>query len=369
MKPLLLNSKILALKTDLFFVEKIFETYNLSKMDNLKISRGVVLSDDTVAKQYEGAFKKMFANEPIPLELLSFPSKEASKSREMKQFLEDELLKKKCGRDTLLIACGGGVTTDLVGYLASTYMRGVPLIFIPTTLLAMVDAAIGGKTGVNTPFGKNSIGAFYPPKAIFIDLHFLKTLPQKEWMNGLAEMAKYGLIANEAHFEKLEAHPADWQKQDLLRELILTSIQAKIDVVERDPFETGYRRILNFGHTVGHALELISDYEMAHGEAVALGCMAESFLSCHLGYLPKAALQRILAFYFSLRFSFKLPKNFTRQTFLDALASDKKSKGSEIRCTLIDRIGSCIPFEGAYCRALEKKDLDALLDWMESMNG
>jgi len=313
--------------------------------------RGAILADATLAKTHGAALQKALGYELIPV-----PSGEAFKTRETKQALEDELLKRKLGRDTVLVALGGGVTTDLVGFLASTYMRGVPLVLIPTSLLAMVDAAIGGKTGVDTPLGKNLVGTFYLPKAIFIDVDLLKTLPPKEWLNGLAEVLKYGLIESPAIWEQCEK---DWKKN--VESLIRDSIQCKMKVVEQDPQEKGLRRILNFGHTVGHALELISHYKIAHGEAVAIGCMAESYLSHLLGFISQETLERILRTYGKLGYSLK---KFEAKPFLAALALDKKAKGGEPRFVLIDRIGHCLPFDGAYCQPVKQTDLEKMIEWM-----
>lgn len=310
--------------------------------------QGVILADSTIAKIHGAAVQQT-----LGYDLLSVPNQ---KTREVKQALEDELLKRKFGRDTVLIAMGGGVATDLVGFIASTYMRGVPLILIPTTLLAMVDAAIGGKTGVDTPFGKNLIGSFYLPKAVFIDLQLLKTLPENEMKNGLSEILKYGLIADSSIWEKC----AYWKAE--IPGLIRASIHCKIKVVEEDfKEETGLRRILNFGHTVGHALELLSHYQMSHGEAVALGCMAESYLSHLLGYLPQEALKKILALYQNLKYAFK---KVDPLPFLEALSMDKKGKEGNPRFVLMDRIGHCLPFDGEYCRPVPKKEILQMIQWI-----
>jgi 3-dehydroquinate synthase len=271
------------------------------------------------------------------------PSGEASKTREMKQFLENQLLEKGYGRDTTIVAVGGGVVTDLVGYLASTYMRGVPLILVPTTLLAMVDAAIGGKNGVNTPYGKNTIGTFYPPKTVLIDFEFLDTLLPHEWTNGRAEIIKLGLVWDATLLEGLPIRQA---------------IAAKIEITELDPQEKGLRRLLNFGHTIGHALELSQNYSIAHGKAVAMGCLAESWLSMHLGYLPPSEFARV-AELFPARLS------FDREKVLQAMRLDKKAINGIPRFVLIDQIGHAVEFDGDYCRTVKEEDLHALFDWME----
>jgi len=291
----------------------------------------------------------------IHAELLTIPTGEKAKSRETEQNLIDELFKMGCGRDTLLIALGGGVTTDLVGFVASVYMRGVPLILIPTTLLAIVDAAIGGKTAIDTPYGKNLIGTIYSPKAIFADLDTLRTLPEKEWLNGFAEILKMGLIYDSSI----------WQKKGVKNdELILKAVQGKIAIVEQDPTELGFRRILNFGHTIGHAIEAISQYEMPHGEAVALGCVLEAHLSMHLGYLSERDFEQILGSFSS--FPLRLPKNCTRQNLFNAMVYDKKNASGKVRFVLIDRIGHAISFEGQYCRPVSEKELKATFEWMKN---
>lgn len=280
------------------------------------------------------------------------------KTRLAKEELEDELFKHKLARDDLLIAIGGGTLTDLVAFTASTYMRGISLILIPTTLLSMVDAAIGGKTGIDTPYGKNLIGTFYLPDAIFIDVEFLKTVPAKELRNGLSEILKYGLILDPLIWEQAK----NWEA-NLLR-LIQASVQSKCKVVEADFEEkTGLRRILNFGHTVGHALEFLSHYQMSHGEAVALGCMAESYLSHILGYLSKDNLDEILKTYNHLCYPFK-QMDFSK--LVDAMNRDKKGKMGEARFVLIDQIGRAIHFDGEYCRTVPKEKIEEMISWIKT---
>lgn len=322
-------------------------------------SRGVLLAEENIARIHGS---HLLAKLPPGYELIPFPSGEAAKTRETKQFLENELLRRKLGRDSLVAAAGGGTATDLAGFAAATYMRGVPLVLIPTTLLGMADAAIGGKNGVNVPSGKNLIGTTFLPKAVFIDFDLLHTLPASEWINGLAEILKAGLIAKEAIWKLCEEAGINWKNS--LHALARDAIQAKIEVIEQDPYEKGYRRILNFGHTVGHALEKLSSYKMAHGEAVSTGCMAESFLSRLIGLLPEDDFERICALYKKLNIGVRLPPSFRAADFLDALTLDKKAANQEARFVLIDRIGHAAPFGGAYCKAVGKKELDALTDWI-----
>ncbi|MBS0624449.1 MAG: 3-dehydroquinate synthase [Verrucomicrobia bacterium] len=281
---------------------------------------------------------------------------EASKTRENKQLLEDELLKRGFGRDTLLIGIGGGVVTDMTAFLASTYMRGVPLVLIPTTLLAMVDASLGGKTAVDTPFGKNLIGSFYHPRTIYIDFDFLKSLPKKEKLNGLAEMLKYGLIWKKEIWDQLKNRTDP-------ESLIEACASSKISIVKEDPEEKGLRRILNFGHTIGHALEYQSHYKIPHGEAVAIGCLAESHMSMELGYLPKQSLEEIVGVFKAYKFPLKIAPPANR--FWEALAIDKKGIKNEARFVLLDEIGHCLPFDGHYCRTVPKHIIEQTLHWIQ----
>ncbi len=307
--------------------------------------RGALLVDAAIAQGHGAALQERLGYELIPIT--------PHKTRENKQTIEDALFERKLGRDSAIIGMGGGTTTDLVGFVASTYMRGVPLILIPTTLLGMVDAAIGGKTGVDTPFGKNLVGSFYLPKAVFIDVKFLKTLPEQELKQGMGEVLKYGLIWDASIWEKGEK----WREE--LEALIRASVACKMAFVGRDFGETGLRRILNFGHTVGHGLELLLD--IPHGEAVALGCMAESYLSHRLGYLSKEDLEIILRLYRKLGHGFKRVES---RKLLEAMTLDKKAKGGEPRFVLIDRIGHCVPFDGAYCSMVKRAVLEEMIEWM-----
>ncbi len=310
--------------------------------------RVVLVVDETIRDLYGVDLAKR-----IGATLLSISSGEKGKTLKRAEELIDQLSRMGCGRDTLLIAMGGGVTTDLAAFAASIYLRGIPLILIPTTLLAIVDAAIGGKTGVDTLYGKNQIGTIYPPKAIFADLSLLKTLPEKERLNGLAEILKMGLIRDPLILEMDRNDPR----------LIERAIDGKIGVVEQDPTERSLRRILNFGHTIGHALEAVADYEIPHGEAVAIGSLAEAHLSMRLGYLPREEFERIEELY--RPFSLRLPKNYSRKSLLSAMAHDKKNEKGKIRFVLIDRIGHPLPFDGAYCLPVDQTELEPTLEWME----
>lgn len=313
----------------------------------------IVVADEALKELYAADFAKQ-----IDAELLMIPSGEKAKTQQTAWALLSELFKMKAGRDTTLVALGGGAATDLVGFVASIYLRGISLILIPTTLLGAVDAAIGGKTAIDTSFGKNLVGTIYHPKAIFIDFDTFQTLSEKERFNGLAEILKMGLIYDLSLWEQAKKNEDDDPT------LIFKAIEGKIAIIEQDPMEQFLRRILNFGHTIGHALETLAGYRIAHGEAVALGCMVESYLSMRLNYLSEKDFEQIWAIY--SRFSLKLPNGYTRGRLLEAMAYDKKKTSGKTRFVLIDKIGHAIEFEGDYCRIVSPCELESTLDWMES---
>jgi len=336
--------------TELYIGQRLFTNDRL--LDSCGSLRRILIADEAIKDLYAVDLASK-----IHAELLTIPNGEKAKSRETAAFLIDALFKLGCSRDTLLIALGGGVTTDLVGYVASVYMRGISLILIPTTLLAIVDASIGGKTAIDTPYGKNLIGTIYHPKMILADLDMLQTLSEKEWFNGRAEILKMGLIYDASIWEMAKENTTS-------SDLIFKAIQGKIAVVEQDPIEHSLRRILNFGHTIGHALETVARYEMPHGEAVAIGCMVEAHLSMRLGYLSETVFEQVLAMY--RHYSLTLPNNYVRAKLLSAMAHDKKKARGEIRFVLLDKIGHAIPFDGAYCRTVTASELEPSLDWMEN---
>ena len=299
------------------------------------------------------------------VELLSFPAGEVYKTRETKQQLEDTLMKTQYGRDTCLIALGGGVVTDLVGFLAATYCRGIPVIYIPTTLLAMVDASIGGKTGVNTPYGKNLIGTFTQPSAVFMDISLLETFPGREWHNGMAEIIKHSLIADPNLFNQLKNSSNKIKQRDpqFLVNMIYASCLIKKNIVEKDEYEKGLRQLLNLGHTIGHAIEAVEGYRISHGEAVAIGMLVECYLSVQLGYLPESVLKALHA----LLKDYDLPLSTSafedRERFQVGLILDKKSIQKIPRFVLLDKIGQPHCEESLYTSPVEPVYLNQALDW------
>lgn len=272
------------------------------------------------------------------------PEGETSKAVVEWQKITDHILHSGVERETPLLAAGGGVTGDLAGFAAASVLRGLPLLHLPTSLLAMVDSSIGGKTGVNHTSGKNLIGAFYQPDAVFMDIDFLETLEQKEWINGLAEILKYAAIRNPDLFDRLDLLvKKGFKPSDEWIQVVSESAQIKVNVVEEDTLEAGKRAFLNFGHTFAHALENISGYgDISHGQAVFVGMMAASFISEKLGCkINKARFNTFLPLYSTIQDS--LPENSRK--LVEAMKSDKKVKNNIIRLILLERWGQPFIYE------------------------
>jgi 3-dehydroquinate synthase len=251
-------------------------------------------------------------------------------------------------RKALIVAVGGGVVGDVAGYVAASYLRGVALAHVPTTLVAQVDSAIGGKTGVNLPEGKNLVGAFYPPRLVMVDFDLLKTLPEREYRSGLAEVVKYGVIADAKLFAYLENNMAKVLRRDraTLAYLIRRCVQIKADVVSRDERESGLREILNFGHTFGHALESATKYRRyKHGEAVAWGMMMAALLGQEIGAMRNAEAWRLISLVTSMGSLPSWPR-VPPAALMRAMQADKKTVGGKLRFVLSERIGKARSYDG-----------------------
>lgn len=295
--------------------------------------RPAVITDDHVAA---------LVGHPLDAPTFSFPAGEVSKSRDEWARLTDLLLAHGFGRDTVIIALGGGVTGDLAGFVAATLHRGVPVIQVPTSLLAMVDAAIGGKTGLDTTAGKNLVGAFHQPAAVLADPGVLGTLPLLEFRTGLAEVVKHSLIADREHFDWLEREQVALRAREpeVLEHAIRRSVAIKCEVVSGDERESGRRAILNAGHTVAHGLEHASGYALPHGEAVAIGMVAESAAGEELGHTDRGTADTVARLLQALELPVRAPAGLDRDLAFDAMARDKKNREGRIHCALPARIGA-----------------------------
>ncbi len=301
----------------------------------------LVVTEDRVASLYQPTLQNALKDHPNVV-FLSLPPGESTKSIAHWSLILDQLVSMNAQRDATVIALGGGVMGDLAGFAAASYMRGIRLIQMPTTLLAQVDASIGGKTGINHPMGKNLIGAFHAPEAVVIDLATLATLDQRDYQAGLAEVIKYGAIGDIEFFAWLEkqVHALNDRESKVLQEAVRRSVSAKKAVVVADEKESGERALLNFGHTFGHALETLTGYEtLLHGEAVAIGMVLASHLSEILGMAPVGTTKRLQALIEALGLPSTLPDGQDPQTIIDRMRLDKKNRDNTIRLVLLEDLG------------------------------
>jgi 3-dehydroquinate synthase len=303
--------------------------------------RYAVLTDSNVAPRWGDMIRETLAGAGLAHELLVFEAGERSKTRETWSALSDRMLELGFGRDSAVIAFGGGVVGDLAGFVAATYLRGVPVVQVPTTLLAMIDASVGGKTGVDVPAGKNLIGAFYPPRAVLADPGLLHTLPAVEFRGGLAEAIKHGAIADAAYLDWIEESVAGLFANDagLLTALVHGSVQIKAGFVAVDEHENGARAALNFGHTIGHALERVSGYGLHHGHAVAIGMVLEARAAELHGIADAGTTERLRQALMAAALPAALPSGTSIDAVLRATATDKKARAGHTRYSLIARIG------------------------------
>jgi shikimate kinase / 3-dehydroquinate synthase len=313
----------------------------IERIGNLLHRRGlqnpVVVTDDNVEKLHGGKVIASLRNSGFNPDLLTLPAGETHKNLESIIRLWHGFIANGLDRKSTIIALGGGVINDMAGFAASTFMRGVNWVTMPTTLLSMVDASLGGKTGIDLPEGKNLIGSFYPPKLVLADPHLLRTLPAEELISGLAEVVKAGIISDPELFN-LCAHGLDWVK-DHLEEIVKRAMAVKIQIIEEDPYERGIRATLNLGHTVGHAVELVSKFQIRHGEAVAIGMVAEARLAKRLTIAGKGVSETIAESLSALSLPVHIPREMPREDLIRAMRVDKKKSNGIVRFALPAEIG------------------------------
>jgi 3-dehydroquinate synthase len=307
--------------------------------------RMFVITDSNVTRYYGGEFASRLTAAGCEVALLDVPAGERSKSSPTVNALYTKLFRGGVTRDSLVIALGGGVIGDLAGYLAATVLRGVRLVQIPTTLLAQVDSSVGGKVGIDHPAGKNLIGAFHQPSAVYIDPEALLTLPEDEFRNGLAEVVKIAAARDAPFFANIERNAPRIRRENtaLNAKIVETAVALKASVVEKDERETGLRRALNLGHTIGHALESSGKFALKHGQAVAIGMAAEARISRELGLLAPPACLRLTGLLEALGLPVDPPRSINERAFMSAIALDKKSDVTGARFVLLRRIGECAP--------------------------
>jgi 3-dehydroquinate synthase len=333
--------------------------------------RYALISDSHVAPLYGDEALRACREAGLRADLFTFPAGEAQKTRAAWSSLTDRLLEAGIGRDGVVVAVGGGVTGDLAGFVAATFLRGIPVVQVPTSVVAMVDASVGGKTGVDVPAGKNLVGAFHPPRLVLIDPEAVGTLPARERAEGWVEAVKHGAIVDRAYFTELEARSEALLSGDAgaAHAAVVRSVEIKADIVSADEREGGLRQILNFGHTLGHALEAAASYRLGHGTAVSAGMVLEAQLGERIGITDAGTARRIEE---SLA-RFGLGRGTLVQAeverVLGYVSADKKSREGESRFVLLARLGEVSEGEGWSHRVPREAVEDVLRSAADSRGG
>lgn len=305
-----------------------------------KAIRAVIVSDTNVAPIYADTVKQSLENNGFSVSLFCFEAGETSKRLSTIEKMYNHFAEHSLTRSDIVVALGGGVTGDMAGFAAASYLRGIDFVQIPTSLLAQVDSSVGGKTGVDLTYGKNLVGAFWQPRLVLIDPETLKTLPEKFFIDGLGEVVKYGCIKSKSLFERLEKENV----RDFIDDVIAECVSIKRDVVERDERDTGERALLNFGHTLGHAIEKLHNYQtITHGEAVSIGSVLITTAAEHHGQTAIGTAERISA----LLKKYNLPttSKFSNAEIAKATHGDKKSTGKSINLVLLKEIGDSFTYK------------------------
>ncbi len=322
-----------------------------------KIHKFAVITDSIVKELYADDIYNALKQAGYDAELFVFPEGEKSKTRKTKEDIEDAMLAKGFRRDCCIIAVGGGVVTDLAGFIAGTFGRGVPFINYATTILSAADASVGGKTAVDTPLATNLIGLFNQPEKVYIDIETWNTLPKRQIVSGLAETIKHACIADKEFFNYLDEHMTEILTMDKIacEHIAETNCRIKYNVVMKDEMETGLREVLNLGHTVGRAIETVSDYELMHGEAVSIGIVAEVNLAYRLSYVSDDERKAVIALLKKAGLPTEIPDYIDREALVKKLYTDKKVRDGKLRFVLQNGIGDIVEFEpGVFARPIEE---------------
>ncbi|MBQ4051870.1 MAG: 3-dehydroquinate synthase [Oscillospiraceae bacterium] len=324
----------------------------------VKVNKFAVVTDSTVEGLYAVPIAEKLLAAGFRADVFAFPAGEKSKTRATKEWVEDAMLEKGYRRDCCIIAVGGGVVTDLAGFVAGTFGRGVPFINYATTLLAAADASVGGKTAVDTPLATNLIGLFNQPKKVYIDVAAWKTLPARQVSSGLAETIKHACLASRELFDYLDAHMDGLMKleKDACEYIAHENCRIKYEVVMQDERESGLREVLNLGHTVGRAVETVSDYRLLHGEALAIGLAAEVKLAGKMGYMTEEEQQAVIGLLKRADLPVTIPAYIDREAVVKKLYTDKKVKNGRLRFVVQNGIGSIVEFsEGVFAAPIEEE--------------
>jgi 3-dehydroquinate synthase len=323
---------------------------NYSNLEKFVSNKEVLLiHDSAISGALIIKFKKLINEETLKLESIKINANEQNKSQETLSKIHSTLIENKFSRDCLIIGLGGGIVCDISGFAAATYQRGVDFFLIPTTLLSQVDASVGGKTAINHPKGKNMIGAFHQPLGVLADLAFLSTLPKREISCGLSEMIKHGLIRDIGYFSWLEENIEQIIELDseITEEAISRSIKIKAEIVREDEKEKSIRALLNFGHTFGHALELIGDFKnYNHGEAVAIGMIMALEMSVRIGNITQQDCERVKQLFNRAKIDTKIRKTINSLDLYECMLGDKKKRGNVLNLVVLENLGRAKSVKG-----------------------
>ena len=326
--------------------------------------RYAVITDSNVVRTHAERVVQSLGS--VGTRTFTVPAGEASKTRDTWAQLTDDMLEAGFGRDAAIVAVGGGVVGDLAGFVAATFMRGIPYVQVPTSLIAMIDASVGGKTGVDTPRGKNLVGAFHQPAAVVADPATLDTLPAPHFRAGLAEAVKHGIIADAMYLERTLADvpsmldPAS-RRADAMEAFIARNIEIKADIVRRDERERGRRQVLNFGHTVGHAIEATSGYTLLHGECVAIGLVYEAAIAVKTGVASPGTARDVRRAGERIGLATTIPQTCTTDRLIAAMRTDKKVRSGALRFALPREIGMMASGDGTWSVPVDESIVRSVL--------
>lgn len=328
------------------------------------IKKFAVVTDSNVEGLYGTPVLEALRNAGFQAELFVFPAGEKSKVRKVKEMIEDAMLEKEFRRDCCVVAVGGGVVSDLAGFVAGTFGRGVPFVNYATTLLAAADASIGGKTAVDTDLATNLIGLIYQPKKVYVDIHTWRTLPKEHLINGMAETVKHACLADREFFTYIEEHVEDVMNcvPEVCEYISEKNCNVKYQVVMKDEKEKSLREILNLGHTVGRAIETVSDYRLLHGEALSIGMTAQVNLGCKLGFLTEEERDRVIALQKKIGLPVCIPDYIDREKLVKKLYTDKKVRDGKLRFVFQKGIGDVMTFgEDVYARPVAEDEIREII--------
>ncbi len=322
-----------------------------------KLRKFAVITDSIVKELYADKLYNKLLEAGYQADLFVFEEGEKQKTRKTKEEIEDAMLAKGYRRDCCIIAVGGGVVTDLAGFVAGTYGRGVPFINYATTLLAAADASVGGKTAVDTPLATNLIGLFNQPEKVYLDIATWKTLPERQVISGLAETIKHACLASRDLFEYLDTNMDKILvvEKDVCEHIAEENCKIKYEVVMKDERESGLREVLNLGHTVGRAIETVSEYELLHGEAVSIGMVAEVKLAYKLGYITEEERDAVIRLLQKAKLPVAIPEYIDRESLVKKLYTDKKVRDGKLRFVIQKGIGDVVEFQlGVFATPIEE---------------